>query len=552
MTLLDQLRRTRAGFDVEVNWHRFLIDAYAGTGGFQGQVRQPAAGYWGAAAQNYGRGDGFVDNSTLTYLDRYPREDESKFARRLHVAHYLNYCAPLTDLKLSYLLSKPPIRENVPEQVEKWREDVDGRGTTWDEFWLAATYRAALCGWTPMLIDAPPADGLVTRAQAEEAGLRPKAIVLWPSALLDYSVEDGGTFAWTKIRTCHIEQPNALDAPAMVETITIWTATDASVYRIREVDGKETIEGPEVRTHGFGSVPIVIYRNKPALSDDEVLGIPMHADVSTESRRLFNLLSEFDEHLRSQVFALLQVPTSGAIKDGDLTIGTDNALPIDPNSSQKYEYIAPPASVAETYEERISATIREIYRMARVEFTRATASGGVASGIARRYEFAGTNRAIGDFASQGAKAEAWVDDVVGRFFGVSDEKREAERVTAQNDFDIGDIADDIKNTLDATTAQLGPTATRLLRSRLVARLLPNIDRETADAINEELEEQAVRDRVAAVMADEMAEAALEGGLDDDEESDGATAPKSPANASGKPPPGARGAGAKRGAARQGP
>lgn len=537
-SLLEALRSTREGYDVECTWHRFLVDAYAGSGGFLGSIRQPAAGYWGSAAGGYGSRatEGLRDE--LTYLDRYGREDDDKFKRRREVAHYLNYVAPLTDIKISYLLSKPPTREDAPQQVEDWRDDVDGRGTTWDELWLLATYRAAICGWTPILIDAPPADGIATRAQAIEAGVRPKAFVLWPSALLSFKVDDGGTLEWAKIRTVHIDQPTALSAPSQVETITIWTATEAAVYRIRTVDGKESVEGPDVRPHGFGVVPIAIYRNKPALSDDEVLGIPMHGDVSTESRRLFNLLSEFDEHLRSQVFALLQVPTDGKLQDGELTIGTDNALPIRPDSQQSYEYIAPPASVAATYETRIEATIREIYRMARVEFTRAS-GGGVASGVARRYEFASTNRAIGDFAAQGAKAESWIDDIVARFFSVSDDAREAARVTAQTDFDIGDLEADIKNTLDAVTAQLGPTATKLLRKRLIGRMLPNLPQAVVDEIDAELDAQVAEDAANKAMAAEMRDAAnqTEETLDD-EENDGPTGPHRPPGAPGGPPKGA--------------
>jgi hypothetical protein len=549
--LLTALRSTRAGYDVECTWHRFLVDAYTGSGGFLGSIRQPAAGYWGAAAGGYGSRSTEGLRDELTYLDRYGREDEDKFKRRREVAHYLNYVAPLTDIKISYLLSKPPTRESAPDVVEEWRQNVDGRGTTWDELWLLATYRAAICGWIPILVDAPSSDGVATRAQAIEAGVRPKAFVLWPSALLAFKVDAGGTFEWAKIRTVHTEQETALATPHEVETITIWTAADATVYRISKIDGKESVSGPDVRPHGFGVVPIAVYRNKPALSDDEVLGIPMHGDVSIEARRLFNLLSEFDEHLRSQVFALLQVPTDAPLKDGELTIGTDNALPIRSDSQQGYAYIAPPASVAATYETRIEATIREIYRMGRVEYTRG--AGGPASGVARRYEFASTNRAIGDFAAQSAKAESWVDDIVGRFLSVSDDARRAARVSAQTDFDIGDLESDIKATLDAVSAQLGATATKLLRRRLIGRMLPNLPKTTAEEIDAELDAQADDDAVGKAMAAEMldAETADEEAAAD-EETDGATGPGRSPGAAGGTSKGVAGGGAPRGSSRQDP
>ena len=82
-TLLDSLRRTRDDFEDEFTFHRFLLDAYTGTGGFCGRVKPPAVGALGWAAETYARAclsyamPSTSDDST-SYLDRFPREDLGK------------------------------------------------------------------------------------------------------------------------------------------------------------------------------------------------------------------------------------------------------------------------------------------------------------------------------------------------------------------------------------------------------------------------------------------------------------------------------------------
>ncbi|MEQ8721014.1 MAG: hypothetical protein RID81_07035 [Sandaracinaceae bacterium] len=519
--LITSLRRTRNDHAKEYEWHRFLWDAYTGGGGFEGAVKQPESGYWGPAAEAYSTGAASLGLShDDSYLDRHPREDDRKLQSRRNVAHYWNFVEPVVGLKLSFLLQRPFTVENLPEEIAEWAEDADGNGHSLEDIVRdVIAVQSAVLGWTPAIIDLPRAPGELTRAQARENGIRPYVTPSTPVALLDWHKGRGGRLEWAKVRTVYSEQASPLDAPVEIEEITFWYPDRAEVYQIRKVGGAETVAGPEVYSHPFGEVPVLVSRRKP-VPLDPVRGMPWDKQVAVECRRLFNAISELDEHMRGQVFAILQVPTSDPTKLGKITLGVDNAVPIDPDARQSWAYIAPPASVAETYETRIERTIREIYRMARVEWDRST--GGVESGEARKKKFAATNATIVEAARELARWQEAVYRLAGRGLGVSEERLAQIRVIPPTDFDVEELTTKIRNALDALSARLGPTASSLIRKRLASALLPDATSEDREQIDLEIEGIAKMEETEAQFDAEISRAqngseGLEGGDGDGED-----------------------------------
>ena len=527
--LRERLERKRPGYDQEQQFHRLLIDAYTGGGGFAGANVQPPAGYWGAASEIYSSAYMSEHSSythrnqqRLTYLDRYVREDTEKFRRRINVAHYPNYIQPLTDLKLSFLLRKEMLVDGRPDQLIEWRENVDGRDTSWDEMLPLLAARAATVGWCPVVIDMPrqPTDGNgnlidLPRSQANELGLRPALVPLFPGNLVDYHVDEGGSFTWAKIRTDYVTQETALSEPVEVTRFTIWTPRDFEIFEIYEDSNREpaSVDRGE---HSFGEVPIAILRHKPML-DDPIKGLPMHGQESIEARRLFNLHSELDEHMRSTVFALLVLSRDPNEQNKAVTIGSDNALSLDPAAQQKHYYMQPDGTSAASYETRIERCIREIYRQARVEFSRPDASRSAVSGIARKYEFAQTDRALAEFAHQIARFEEHIDMLVGRSLGVSEDRIDEIRITPPSTFDVEDLQTELQLAVDAVTQlSVGPTAERRILERVVQQMLPNLSEEDESSIEEEIE-QAVNEKL---QRDQFAaEALAEAPQDEEDEED---------------------------------
>jgi hypothetical protein len=263
------------------------------------------------------------------------------------------------------------------------------------------------------------------------------------------------------------------------------------------------------------------------------------------ARRLFNLDSEMDEHLRQSVFAFLQVPTSqtlGANDDAELVIGSGNALPIPLDSSKDYKWISPDSSVATTLAERGAALREDIYRIGRTEFTKG--AGSDASGVSRAFEFETTNRAIADFANSVARSDERLLRLAAIATGdappTDTEKLKSIRTTAPSKFDVEEMAKELEESISAITGvKVGPTASGEIRKRVVRKMLPNLDPEKLEEIDQEIDDLGDEEASMAAMDGEMAQAMLDQAKNPPEASD--------PNADPNAPPPAKTAGAPNGA-----
>ena len=533
-SLIERLRRTRPGYNEERIWHKFLLDAYAGTGGFQGRIRMPFSGYWGAASELYARDRMPTDLAGIfeseanldTYLDRFIREDMPKFSRRVGASQYPNYIEPIVDIRLSYMHRKEFVREGADTVVD-FLEDADGAGMPWDVMRREIIdTRAALLGWCPVIFDRTQPAGAepgvqLSVAQATSLGVRTFANALFPANLLDWSTDAHGAFVWAKVVQVSVERPSAMSKAVTVERYAEWTRTGVERWVVvsqleGEEKGAESVESLGVSEHNHGQVPILIAKHKRA-HDDHVRGRPLAGGPSKLARKLFNYLSQFDEHLLSSVFAILQMPVKGEIA-GEISIGASNALAVPMDSSRDYKFVSPDASVAESLETRCGKTVEEIYRTGRTEFARAaTASGGPESGTARAYAFETSNRAIADFAAAVGAFDQSALRLVSKL--QSGAENRSIRTTAPTRFDIEEMSRELDEAMAAITIDLGPTATMELKRRLVAKLLPNLSPEAREHIEAELGEMFADEvRARSAGAEEQAAfapAEVDENVDDD-------------------------------------
>lgn len=507
MSVQQQLEATRYGYDEESVWLRFLLDAFTGGGGFQGRVRQAPAGFWGAIADAY-RVYATLSKAGATegesYLDKYNREDQEKFDRRVKVSHYLNYVKPTTNLKISYLVRKPHKRNNVPDALAEWIAR-----TGYDKAFRRRALVAAVLGWFPMLVDMPQRPENA-RTAAEAGRLDPYVVLSLPCHLRDYELDDQGEFIWAKMATRFTRKETWDAEPVEVTRYTVWTRTD---YTIFEVEGTQNTPSAPIRgTHPFKRVPIISWRTDTSV-EDHVRADSINAEVAPECRRLFNLLSELDEHLRSQVFALLVYPTSSPTPTEKLDVGTENGLQVSGEQKNLPFYLAPPASVAATIEARIVATIVEIYRLARVEYDRA--SGTESSAQSKQQNFEQTNLAIVDLATSLAQADRETLIVVGRGLNIEEAKLQEIECVAHESYASEDLSIELEQAITALTIrELGRQVRVELLLRLAQQLLPHLAPDTRKVI-----EQEIADAVAR--AEQEAEAAK---AEEDEEKPGDDGP----------------------------
>ncbi len=531
---ITALLATRADYMEERTWHRFLLDAYGGTGGFQGKVSQPLASFWGWAADVYRPDLLFADGSTypmeygcLTYLDRFDREDEMKFKRRREAVHYPNYVSNFIDVPLSFMFRKP-FQQQPEEQhsgsLGKWEEDADGAGNSfWNIIRDTIAPRAAVLGYCPVLFDMPnSATRMPTALDDEREKKMPYVVPLFPSNVLDWNHDDQGTLRWAKIRNDYVLRDNPLELGREVTRITIWFADRWEWYELaRDATGRTEIVGRDEGTHPFKRVPLLFLRRKP-VPDDHVRGIPLAGSSSEEARRLFNYLSELDEHLKSCAFAFLQFVTDQPDKVGQILAGSGNALPIKPDWKNTHAWVMPDTKVAAMYEKRIEVTIEEMYRAAKLEFTRGTRGGNARSGVSQSFEFESANRSIADFARMVARFDQEARRLVASVIPGAPSKDKI-TTTAPVRFDVEEMAKELDEALSAITLRLGPTATAEIRKKVVRGVLPMLDTMKWGQIESEIDEQAELERkgaaqLAAADIDRAIQAAR-GNLDDPKDVD---------------------------------
>lgn len=500
MDLIKALERTRPEYKAELAFHSFLLDAYTGGGGFEGRVQRRDPASVSELCSAYG------DVDRKSYLDKFPAESVEKFAARCDAAHYDNYAGPLTDLKVAFMLAKSFSVSDRPDAVQAWHDDIDGKGTTFEEALPGPVLRAALFGWNPAVVDLPSVDVEVkTAADADAAGLgQPSLITLTPANLLDFEKDDSSNFAWAKIRTVEERRDGWSGEPYRVDVYTIWNRATFSKYEVTDggngAAAKSVTVLAEDKPHDFGRVPVTILRHKQSPLGS-MLGMPMHGEVSQANRALFNRVSELEEVLRQSAFPILELPTAETAEDGQRVVAADQGLTVGHDWKNTHKYVETTGQSAESLETRIRNTIREIYRMAGVEYDRD--SGVEASGEARQYDFAQTNAKIADYAGNVALWIADVDDLVGTAKGVSEELRKKQRISPPKNFDVENITALVTNAKAAIDLRLGATATRLIKQRVAGQLLPDVSPDDADAITDELQAEADATEQDAAMTAEI-------------------------------------------------
>lgn len=485
----------RDGYEDEGGWQKFLLDAYLGTGGFEGRIRRPLTGFWGLVAQNY---SGFAHllmskvDDTGSYLDRHDKEDDEKFLRRTNVAHYSNYVRATTNIKVSYLERKPHKRNNVPDELTKWIE-----ATGYDKEFRRRALVAAVLGWFPMLVDLPRKPRAAQTA-AQAGKMDPYVVLSLPCHLVDYQLDEDGRFIWAKMVSSFVKKA-AWDSEAVtVKRYTVWTKDDFKIFE-QVGEGEPTPVPDGEGKHKFGQVPIVSWRADVSVVDD-IKADSINADIAPKARRLFNLESELDEHMRGQVFALLVWPGAApAGNEGGATVGTENGLLVGSDQKNMPFYLAPPPTVASTYESRITAMVIELYRVAMVEYERA--SGVKSSAQSKENEFGKTNAQLVSMGTAFAAADRETLILVGRAKSIAEDKLQAIECVAHESYADEALGDELEQSISALgIPQLGRQAHIELLKRLVQKLLPGMSAETRKTVESEIEEavdQAIKDVEAA-------------------------------------------------------
>lgn len=414
-------------------------------------------------------GNGQVTLSGSSYLVRYPRESDLKYARRNEVAFYASPLMQAATRFSGYISSRPPVRDLPHELYSSMADDIDGKANSIDVFWQQFMLHFKARGSMLLLVDMPPAMEPNLAAQIASRAA-PYWTMILPELLTDYEVGDDGKFNYAEF-SGNYTQPDGKRIPC------VWHF-DREGWEARDKD-KRILDASD---HPLGECPLLI-----ATEGGDFPRFGPFAAIADLSKRLFNLNSELDEILRAQTFSLLTMQVSENSSDDQKikaaqvageTIGASNLMV---HSGSTPAFIAPPDGPANIYLKRIEkleGSIAEIGLDVR-------GSNAQESGIALQMRFQALNAALGEFSARMEDLERRAWELSRVWLGMT----QAPSTQWRRDFNLADIEKEM-TVLQQMQATAMPTAVLVEQEkRVVSVQFAGLDQDGQERINAAIDER---------------------------------------------------------------
>lgn len=477
-----------------------LLDVYEGAGGFL-DANKP---YLYAHPREW-LDHSYRDADTGKWVTNpSPSLASPKLKARRKLARYENIAATLIDQLKAALFRRSAARsfaepDRIPDDhplVAFWG-NADGLGRSiahlMPDYWTGA----AVFGHLPLVLDRAGE----TDADATVADMPPVILRAYtPLDMIDWLTDDlGGLVA---VRLLEAVRRDRFEDVAGAVTAQVRTL-DGESWTLTQIEklgtpgrGLRPAKGitDETGAHGFGALPVVmLYARRRALMPTigrSVLGDPaLYLD-------LYNLTSEVRELLRNQTFALLNVPlgTDGSMERESAligeTAGTANVI----FSSQPIAYVSPEGTNVQVYHEHIDRLVRLIYRLAVVGWESDSRDAEAAD--SRRLKKEDLHQMLAGYAAECEACEIALARLVYRaHYGDRWEQQwEADQpiVAYPDEFDVSGLLEDLEAATQGLALELGETASRELKKRVVPKLLPGLPPSVMQTIEREISAAEVK------------------------------------------------------------
>lgn len=387
------------------------------------------------------------------------------------------FVAEAVETHLSRIYTRE-VRRSGPDRLVRWWSDVDGSGTTMDQ-WMSETIAPLLLvlGQLDLVFDHPPVpEGEVveTRADVERLGLdRCLASYVLPENMVWWRLDEMGS----KYEECLVREYEEVDDGTKVR-YRHWRAEGSTLF---DEDGEVLEEVP----HGFARVPIVrvFDGRKPRCRN---VGHSRYEGVAERQREYYNRDSELILSDTTQAHPLLQGPEDYVQADGTIPIGPSWLLPKKKNgqggstSYEGFDVVAFPKEAADSIRKN-KAELREDVDRDSALVKSTGQERAYQSGLAKMVDLVDGNNRLSKIARTLKRAEEAAARLA---LLVLDEGRTSEgdralvEVVYPADFDLHTASDVASATADfqAIVARSGalPETEGLLLGRLVRLCLPGL------------------------------------------------------------------------------
>ncbi len=396
-------------------------------------------------------------------------------------------------IHLSKVFKADPDREGPP-QIEAWWQDVDGRGTSIKE-WLEEYARLYLANaQLDICIDHPPApDGEIINTHADEIRLGlTKAVmrVVLPQNMLWWRLDAQGRYV-----ECLVREPQEDGC----DQYRHWTPTDWTLY----ADEDGTVEVIGQGKHPYGRPPIerTLFGKRTRCTN---VGVNRYEPVCELSRAYYNLDGELALSDGTQAHPTLQAP-SELLSGGEIMVGPSGVLPMLQTQGADgqvtftgWSYIEPPKGPADsirTNMQRIRDEIDRLMCLTKPAGAQGTSGSTVSqSGLSKVMDQSTGNDLLTNVASAIARLEWTAASLALLVLGngqVEDADLKAIRISYPKTFELGD-PDTLTKSIEGLQGILAasgsvPKTETLLATRLVGLMLPGIDPDAKEDLDEEIE-----------------------------------------------------------------
>jgi hypothetical protein len=372
------------------------------------------------------------------------------------------------------------VRRAGPDSLTLWWRDVDGRGTTIDDFMSSSVAPLLMVlGQLDLIVDRPAApEGEPVRTRADEIRLGLDSCVasyILPENMVWWRLDRAGRYLECLVR----EVDDRGGASWRHWSERAWTLFD---------DRGEKVRGPV--DHGYGRVPIirVFDRRRPRCRN---IGFPRYESIAEIQREYYNRDSELILSDTTQAHPLLQGPEDYVKADGAVPIGPNWLLPKKKNiqggtaTYEGFDVIQFPKEGADSL--RLNkADLRDAADRAALLLKPAGAAGTggstvAQSGVSKRIDQAAGNDLLSKVAATLGQVERRLADLALAVMGspLTAEERAAFRVQYPASFDLF-TGEELARTMGQFQSILGaagnaPRTEREMLGKLVRVMLPGLD-----------------------------------------------------------------------------
>lgn len=485
-----EVARTHARYD---QWYTDWVglgEVYEGDGGYlDGTNLIPHA-----REHIYQRGlDGAVDFTTSVGYQR-------KFMQRRALARYENFASVIVDTLVDHQFGKRPSRSIQPRGVlghhplERFWENADGFGLSMDEWEEQAMTLAHVYGHVFVLMDRQErveeaARGRLPRVRTRAQMTRPVLRLYTPLDAPDWLAPANHL---TAIKFKEARERDSLLTPVPKEAPADYLIWDASHWHRFDANGKGLGSGE----HGFGRLPVLVFQARRR-ARIPIIGRPTLRDFRLY-RDHYNMISEVREIYRAQVFSMLHIQLAegetveqARNRLGDHA-GTDSLI----FSSGSAEFIAPPDGPVKMYAEDLHRLESKIFRLVGIPYETDSRQG--VSADTARIKAMDLNRMLAHFADQTEAldyeiAALWASGEYGPEQAVTALDTDNLIIAHPDEFYTEQLAETVADATATVALGVGPTATALIKKRVIHVALRDTSREQIGVIEQEIDERAPYD-----------------------------------------------------------